>query len=483
MPNGKKNKIFTAATLTVIACISLMLHLWRISYPDRPVFDEVFFASFASDYIYHEPYLGVHPPFGNLIYASTIFLTSRDDGANAQFFNVKKASGNSYLPITYNNLPYHAFPYVSLRIVSALFGAALPVVFYSFLVSIGVSTLGSLIGAGMIVLENALLLQTRLILIDGMYLVFGFAALIFYVKKYPKPFAAGIFWGLSLGIKLNAVVFAAPMAIWYVLQRRTRNATASLAKCIITGGLVCLFIMLTTNIFFSPQQRFDLWYSLGLVPSQSTPLLPLLASIPRVSDYVLTSAIETTFSLSGYVTMKNKSFPLYSSPWYKWLFMKGRITYYGGDTAPAATPAIILTGNPVIWYASTLAVGVVGIMLIWWLVLRIRRSVNKNSRTKTDARENTGIRRPLVLLFGGYIFSLLPFFTIIHRSTYLYHYFPALIFSIGILAVLISDKLKLDNFDTLTPCHILLITFMFIPIIFGFVITAPSTYGFLPLLQ
>ena len=209
MPSRKKNKILTIATLIAITLVSLMLHLWRISYPDRPVFDEAYFAMYAADYVTRDHYLAIHPPLGNLIYAAALFFAPHDNTANTQFLSIKKGSGvfditiiGKKLAIIDNHLPYRAFPYVSLRIVSAFFGAALPIVFYGFLINIGVSTLGSLIAAGIIVLENALLLQTRLILIDGMYLVFGFAALACYVKKIlgrlRQEYSGGYHWESNL---------------------------------------------------------------------------------------------------------------------------------------------------------------------------------------------------------------------------------------------------------------------------------------------
>ncbi len=475
MISREKNKIFTVIALSAITFVSFALHVIRISYPGQPVFDEIYFATYAADYLHHEFYLDLHPPLGKLIYAAAISFAPHDSIAGAQFMSIKNVSGTSDFAAIDNHLSYDAFPYVSLRIVSALFGAALPLIFYCFLKSIRVSTIGSLLGSGMLAFENALLLQTRLILLDGMYIAFGFIALGLYFKTHSRPIAAGICWGLSLGVKLIGVVFLGPVLMGYFLTKREGGgrAQASVAKFMTAGALVCLLVISLNNFFFSPDQRFDMWYSMGLTPSRTMPIPSLLTRVPRLSQYALASVIETVFSVSSYTMANNKSFPTYSSPWYAWPFMKGGITYYKDRAS-----VIALTGNPVVWWAATVAVGIACSMFLWWLIPHIRNYPGKGSPVKSHGSiKHTGAYKTHVILLAGYMFSLLPFLAIVRRSTFLYHYFPALIFSIGILVSFMSDILNLNNFNTLTVRHMRIISLVLIVVISGFIAAAPSTYG------
>jgi dolichyl-phosphate-mannose-protein mannosyltransferase len=66
----------------------------------------------------------------------------------------------------------HAVPYIALRLWCALCGAA--VVPFSFLImkAVGVSWLGCTLGGLILVLDNALITQSRLILLDSMLMLF-----------------------------------------------------------------------------------------------------------------------------------------------------------------------------------------------------------------------------------------------------------------------------------------------------------------------
>ena len=121
-------------------------------------------------------------------------------------------------------------------------------------------------------------------------------------------------------------------------------------------------------------------------------------------------------------------------------------------------PNIALIGNPFVWYLSTLAVIAAIIKFVWAGIKRIGVSEKM---------------KPALILLGGYILSLVPFFTIIRRATFLYHYFPALAFAIALAAFLIgkfienkSSEIKIAVF---APIIILTVV--------GFLISAPYTYS------
>jgi dolichyl-phosphate-mannose-protein mannosyltransferase len=119
---------------------------------------------------------------------------------------------------------------------------------------------------------------------------------------------------------------------------------------------------------------------------------------------------------------------------------------------------IALIGNSFVWYLGTLAV-------IAAIIKFVRAGIKR-----IGVGEEV---RPALLLLGGYILSLVPFFTVIRRATFLYHYFPALAFAIALAAFLIikfignkSTKIKIA---VLAPIIVLTII--------GFIISAPYTYG------
>ena len=105
----------------------------------------------------------------------------------------------------------------------------------------------------------------------------------------------------------------------------------------------------------------------------------------------------------------------YSSPWYSWPLMTRPIYYWVN-----ANERIYLIGNPIIWWASAVA------LLVFVL------SLLKNLKSKT-------INNLSIFLITGYVINILPFIGV-KRVMFLYHYFTAYIFAIMILAWLINQR-------------------------------------------
>ncbi len=304
-----KNKIFTFATLVAITALGFYLHLLNISYPPRPVFDEAHFATYAADYVKGVPFFDIHPPFGKLIYSATLSLAATPQNVkNTDFVIIKgqEKAGGDEITVTGGNSPFNNFPYIPLRVVSAIFGAALALIFYWFLRSLGVPNIGAILGALFLTLENALLLETRLILMDGMYLAFGFAALALYFKKPQWPTAAGAVWGLALGVKMTAVVFAGPLLIYYLLKKKTGETAAEksdLKKFSIAAVLVFLIVFSVNYAIFTPMEHLDVLKSLGMISYTATPRLP----------YLTAPLADLFFSFGNYVVGSPN---ILQSPWY-----------------------------------------------------------------------------------------------------------------------------------------------------------------------
>lgn len=400
-----KERLIIFGLLAALFIFSLALHLYRISYPAQPVFDEAHFATYAADYANGKAFFDIHPPLGKLMYAAVLSFFEPQTYKNAKFINVfKDSAGGVKLIAEVAPGGYGDFPYIPLRILSAFFGAMLPLSLYGFMRSISASRIAAFSAALFVALENSLLLETRLILLNGMYLVFGFAALALYFKKSPWPFAAGAVWGLSLGVKLIGIVFVGATIIGLALGRPAKQ----FARFIIMGLAVYAIITLGNNLFFSVSERVSVWKSLGFSANiSSLPAAPLVAS-----------ALETILSVGGYVIGDSSPHPKFSSPWYLWPLMLKPIDYYAGIT---------LIGNPVIWFLSLLAI-ILGIFKIW-------------SIFRKSSMARAGETRALSILIGGYLFSLMPFI-FVERSTYLYHYFPALLFAICALAWIFWDLLE-----------------------------------------
>lgn len=82
-----------------------------------------------------------------------------------------------------------------------------------------------------------------------------------------------------------------------------------------------------------------------------------------------------------------------------------------------------LLGNPLVYWGSTAALGVVGLMVAWYAV-RWQRGYNELSQKNIDQIMYAGIY-PVI----GWFFHYFPFI-LMGRVTYVHHYYPALYFAI-----------------------------------------------------
>ena len=152
--------------IIILLFLSVVTNFAFFGYPNQTVFDEVHFGKFISAYYTGEYYYDIHPPLAKLIIAG--FAYPFDFRPEFAFTNIgDKFQNNKYL---------------WLRLLPSLAGTLLPLVIYLLILKLGLSRLAALTGGLLIIFENALLTQSRLILLDPFLLLFGFVSLLFYFK-------------------------------------------------------------------------------------------------------------------------------------------------------------------------------------------------------------------------------------------------------------------------------------------------------------
>ncbi|KAK4101730.1 glycosyltransferase family 39 protein [Parathielavia hyrcaniae] len=166
------------AVFVVITALAFLTRFWGITHPNEVVFDEVHFGKFASYYINRTYFFDVHPPFGKLLFAFMGWLVGFD--GHFHFDNI----GDSYI--------VNKVPYVAFRSLPAILGALTVSVVYLIMWESGYGLPACIVAAGLVLLDNAHIGQTRLILLDAT-LVFAMAcSLLFYIKFYKlrhEPFS------------------------------------------------------------------------------------------------------------------------------------------------------------------------------------------------------------------------------------------------------------------------------------------------------
>ncbi|KAK8139876.1 glycosyltransferase family 39 protein [Apiospora sp. TS-2023a] len=158
--------------LAVITVLAFLSRFWGISHPNEVVFDEVHFGKFASYYLEKTYFFDVHPPFGKLLFAFMGWLVGYD--GHFHFENI----GDSYIS---NKVPYVAF-----RAMPAILGSLTVTVTYLIMWESGYSLPACIVAAGLVLLDNAHIGQTRLILLDATLVLAMACSLLFYIKFYKQ---------------------------------------------------------------------------------------------------------------------------------------------------------------------------------------------------------------------------------------------------------------------------------------------------------
>ncbi|KAJ5819812.1 hypothetical protein N7474_005403 [Penicillium riverlandense] len=202
----KENDIFNLPgsdykLLALVTLIAAAVRLFRIYQPTSVVFDEVHFGGFASKYIKGKFFMDVHPPLAKLLITLAGWLAGFDGE-----FDFKDI-GKDYLE--------PGVPYVAMRMLPAILGVLTVGLMFLTLKVTGCRTSTAVMGAGVVIFDNALTAQSRLILLDSPLVFFtALTALTFscFTNQHelgPSHAFRGPWWfwlvasGLSLGATLS----------------------------------------------------------------------------------------------------------------------------------------------------------------------------------------------------------------------------------------------------------------------------------------
>ncbi|KAJ5162329.1 hypothetical protein N7492_007721 [Penicillium capsulatum] len=139
--------------LALVTLIAAVVRLFRIYQPSSVVFDEVHFGGFATKYIKGRFFMDVHPPLAKLLITLAGWLAGFD--GNFDFKDI----GKDYLE--------PGVPYVAMRMLPAVLGVLTVSLMFLTLKATGCRTSTAVMGAGVVIFDNALTTQSRLVLLDS----------------------------------------------------------------------------------------------------------------------------------------------------------------------------------------------------------------------------------------------------------------------------------------------------------------------------
>lgn len=409
-----------ATIFLAVFTLGAFVRMWDLGAIDQVVFDEVHFGKFVSSYCCtHERFFDIHPPIGKLLIAGGVYIAGGTNGFDFDHI------GQTYAGVSV----------AGLRMVPALFGALLPIIIIILLRQMGVSWGASLVGGFAIALDNALILESRLIVTDSILLVatFGSLACAFAAGNTRKASvawllmaSAGILCGIAVGTKFTGLLALGLVGVIALVHayRDPRNISAWIGR-IVLAVAVAAFVYLAGWYL-----HFDLLTAPGTGDVWGVPTGIFWDDLATVHRQMLSA----NYNLSA-------DHP-YGSKWFTWPFMVRSVFYWQGEQSQF----IYLLGNPIVWWGAFLGLCACVATLL--------------SRTK--------IHGWIWIIVLGYFLSYIPLMRV-PRVLFLYHYMTPLIFSL---------LCALWWLDRAAQKKILLSSIAVIAIVAGFLFISPLTYGF-----
>lgn len=408
------------------------------------MFDERLFEPYAAAYFTGRFYFDVHPPLGKLLIAGA-----------AKLLGVHAATLGQ------------ADPAVVLRVLPALAGAALVPLMWLMLRQLGAGRAAAALGATLVLLDNALLVQSRFILLDTMLMAFGVGAITLYlaarVRAGPTRFAllaaCGVCAGASASVKwtglaaLGLVLLALLTAVASG-RRRPSLVVAEAATVIATAAAVYVASFAIHFALLRNSGSGDAWMPPAF---QAT-----LRGNPRYDPAARQSLLESLVVLNRAMARAHHSIPAahlaFASKWYTWPLMLRPLHYWTGDALPAGRAANIhLFGNPVVWYGA-----LIGMIVAIVVAARAESPLS-------------GHRAATAFLTAGFAINYVPF-AFVSRELFIYSYLPALLFAIALASYGAGEMFRWNSAPARVNARA---AFWLIvaAVAVGFVIVAPISYG------
>lgn len=432
--------------LLALIIAALITRLWNLFQPNAVVFDEVYFKAFAAHYLDGHYYFDIHPPLVKLLlalYAHTLGLSPS-----------AMLNGTA----------------VTLRVLPALAGALLVPLIWGILRRLGASRPFAFLGALLILLDNALLVESRFILMDSMLILFGLSAIYFYLvwrdthnpSKWAWLAVSALCAGAAVSTKWTGLGCLAVVGLIWLWDQKGRAVTwATRLSELAILALIPLTIYL--SVF---------WIHFQLLPSSgdgdafmSTRFQATLKDNAYYDPRVHLGFFEKFVMLNQEMFHANQTLTAthpYGSRWYTWPLEQRPIYYWEGSLMNNGKQGnIYLLGNPLVWWGIWTAL-FAGFSYLW--------ISGRHLRPRTLAA--------LAIAGAAYFINLLPFVAVT-RVMFLYHYFFSFIFSL-IFVVMLWDDLARDQ-STHRPLQArysrLGFAFVCLLSLAGFIYFLPLSYG------
>jgi dolichyl-phosphate-mannose-protein mannosyltransferase len=433
-----------------VGLLSFGLHHWGLERFNTLVFDEVYYARFASQYLMGVPLFGGHPPLSTYILAAGIWIaqhTPIGDGGT-----VNGLTGLALTPVDY-------------RWLNATVGTLLPLIAMAIADQLGQVVglsrprrQGYSLAAGLcFTLDGFFLVESRYALINLYLVIFGLIALGAVLWAIARN---QVRWRMHAGLLLSGIALGASVAVKW-------NGLGFVLGLSLLLGLA--YGVRALQPWLGPPPGRSLLTQLAQIPAGMAVLY--WAVVPAITYYLTWIPfirLDSTrgfwawhaYTLAYHSRIGGMEAHPYCSPWYTWPLMLRPIAYLFktahavGEPPPVIGPPLPATqwaiaydvhalGNPLLWWLSTAAIALMGILLGGIIIqgaIALLQWVWGQSSVNLDILHSSGVGIALFLVvqWGA---NWLPWM-LTSRCVFIYHYMSSLAFALLAIAWFLSRWLQ-----------------------------------------
>jgi len=426
---GKKNKSSYFHPLYVLWILTTGLIFYQLGTPQAIVFDETYFIPSAQKYLNGVFFLENHPPLGKLLIAAGEAIYSRGL-TRLDFITVEKIE---------QDWPEN-FDITGFRVAAALFGTFIPLILFLILDKLVNDRWLSFGFALLLSMDTAFLMQARIAMLDVFLLFFVFLSVYIFLHLFLNEKVDGKFiillciWGLVSACSANIkdtgiIVLVLPAILLLKFMIRKKPKLMLLAGGVYVVVFLVVYLALW-NIHFSIAKSITDNRDYGISETYREILTGKRQNITWIEKFTVQLSEAFRYHVKynkGVPPLKLGNPEEIGSPWYYWPFGGDAINYRWETPDGINYRYSYLLGNPVTWLISLLGVILGTSTVISNLVFKFL--------------PKGGFRISLYIFVALYWCYIIPFW-FIKRVMYLYHYLPAMILGLIIMALFLNSYVQ-----------------------------------------
>jgi dolichyl-phosphate-mannose-protein mannosyltransferase len=395
-----------------------LLRFWGLDRFNEFVFDEVYYAKFANNYLTGTKFFNSHPPLSQYLIAIGIWIGDR-------------------LPFgqdTKNLLTGSLHSTFSYRWMNALFGSFIPPVVAAIAYQLSSRLSYAFLAALLISLDGLFLVDSRYALNNVYLICFGLVGQLCVlmairageIHRLRLMICAGISFGASIACKWNGLWFLIGVYILLLIANiwMAINRYPLLNHGVAEDSLLDQLtkIRLETVIIY-----------LGILPI----IVYSLLWIPHLIQNPTPNFIDVQLAIFNYHDRVGNGTEIhpYCANWYTWPLLMRPLAYYFNQYKPDYYHDVHAMGNPVLWWLAFAA-----ILGCSWLLIKDRLTNQQVARQQVESFNLHELGIPIFFL-TNYLINLLPWVKVT-RCLFIYHYMGAVLFAIMGLAWFVDRWLR-----------------------------------------